>query len=286
VLAVVLGTATNHCADAISITHPHGGTQEILYRSILEKACVDPLDIDYVEMHGTGTQAGDGTEMRSVTNVFAPADRKRSSEKPLYLGAINANVGHGRAASSLPFHCRNLTAHCSLGEAASGVTALIKSLMMLQKNAIPLHVGIKNTINKGFPKDLADRNIYIAFYKTLFLKKSGMPHRIFVNNFSAAGGNTGLLLEDRPAQKPAAIDPRSTHVKSTSGLTCLSILIKEILWKEEPFDKFIFTAAMLIHTLVRRPFSFSHIFLSQFQQLWNGLFGICILTTVSEIQET
>lgn len=196
-LAVILGSATNHSADAISITHPHGGTQEVLYRNILDQANIDPRDVDYVEMHGTGTQAGDGTEMRSVSNVFAPTDRKRSAEKPLYLGAVKANVGHG--------------------EAASGVTSLIKCLLMLQKNAIPPHVGIKNTINKGFPKDLADRNVHIAFHKTPFLKKAGMPRRIFVNNFSAAGGNTGLLLEDGPAQKPAVIDPRSTHVVAVTA---------------------------------------------------------------------
>lgn len=192
VLAVILGTATNHSADAISITHPHGGTQEVLYRSILAKAGVDPLDIDYVEMHGTGTQAGDGTEMRSVTNVFAPADRKRTAEQPLYLGAVKANVGHG--------------------EAASGITALIKVLMMLQKNAIPPHVGIKNTINKGFPSDLAERNVHIAFHKTPLRKRTNAPRRVFVNNFSAAGGNTGLLLEDAPPIKRAVVDPRSTHV--------------------------------------------------------------------------
>ncbi|CZT53270.1 probable polyketide synthase [Rhynchosporium secalis] len=192
VLAVILGTATNHSADAISITHPHGGTQEILYRSILATAGVDPLDIDYVEMHGTGTQAGDGTEMRSVTNVFAPTDRKRTAEQPLYLGAVKANVGHG--------------------EAASGVTALIKVLLMLQKNAIPPHVGIKNTINKGFPSDLAERNVHIAFHKTPLRKRTNAPRRIFVNNFSAAGGNTGLLLEEAPALKRAVMDPRSTHV--------------------------------------------------------------------------
>ncbi len=81
---------------------------------------MDPIDVDYVEMHGTGTQAGDGTEMVSVTNVFAPADRKRPSDRPLYLGAVKANVGHG--------------------EAASGVTALVKVLLMLQKNLIPPHV--------------------------------------------------------------------------------------------------------------------------------------------------
>jgi acyl transferase domain-containing protein len=197
VLAVILGSATNHSADAISITHPHGGTQEILYRRILDQANIDPRDIDYVEMHGTGTQAGDGTEMLSVTNVFAPADRKRSAEKPLYLGSVKANIGHG--------------------EAASGVSSLIKCLLMLQKNGIPPHVGIKGAINKGFPKDLAARNVHIAFHKTPFLKISGKPRRIFVNNFSAAGGNTGLLLEDGPAQKPAVIDPRSTHVVAVTA---------------------------------------------------------------------
>lgn len=192
ILAVILGTATNHSADAISITHPHGPTQSLLSTAILDEAGVDPLDIDYVEMHGTGTQAGDGTEMVSVTNVFAPAHRKRPADRPLYLGAVKANIGHG--------------------EAASGVTALVKVLLMLQKNAIPPHVGIKGEINKGFPKDLSERNVNVAFHTTPFKRRDGKLRRVFINNFSAAGGNTGLLLEDAPRKKPATEDPRSHHV--------------------------------------------------------------------------
>ncbi|KAI1345073.1 polyketide synthase [Xylariaceae sp. FL0016] len=192
VLAVILGTQTNHSADAISITHPHGPTQSVLSRAILDEAGVDPLDVDYVEMHGTGTQAGDGTEMISVTDVFAPADRHRSKDRPLYLGAVKSNVGHG--------------------EAASGVTALTKVLMMLKKNAIPPHIGIKKEINKTFPTDLGERGVNIAFHKTPFMRKDGKPRRVFVNNFSAAGGNTGLLLEDGPRYKNAAVDPRSHQV--------------------------------------------------------------------------
>ncbi|EEY14472.1 conidial yellow pigment biosynthesis polyketide synthase [Verticillium alfalfae VaMs.102] len=192
VLAVILGTATNHSADAISITHPHGPTQSILSSAILDEAGVDPLDVDYVEMHGTGTQAGDGTEMVSVTDVFAPANRKRPADRPLYLGAVKSNIGHG--------------------EAASGVTALCKVLMMLQKNAIPPHVGIKKDINKTFPKDLAERNVNIAFHMTPLKRYDGKPRRIFINNFSAAGGNTGLLLEDGPSQTPTQADPRSAQV--------------------------------------------------------------------------
>ncbi|KAK3325197.1 hypothetical protein B0H66DRAFT_113692 [Apodospora peruviana] len=199
ILAVILGTATNHSADAISITHPHGPTQSLLSSAILDQAGVDPLDVDYVEMHGTGTQAGDGTEMLSVTNVFAPADRKRPADRPLYLGAIKANVGHG--------------------EAASGVTALCKVLLMLQKNAIPPHVGIKSgsVINKTFPKDLSERNVNIAFHRTPFKRKDGKPRRVFINNFSAAGGNTGLLIEDAPKLNEATPDPRSHHMITLTG---------------------------------------------------------------------
>ena len=216
ILAVILGSQTNHSADAISITHPHGPTQSVLSSSILNDAGVDPLDVDYVEMHGTGTQAGDGTEMISVTDVFAPADRHRPVDRPLYLGAVKSNIGHG--------------------EAASGVTALIKVLMMLKKDAIPPHIGIKKDINKTFPTDLGDRGVNIAFHKTPFVRRDGKPRRVFVNNFSAAGGNTGLLLEDGPRYKAATIDPRSHHVITVTAKSKAAMVRNAeglVKWMEE-----------------------------------------------------
>jgi iterative type I PKS product template protein len=200
VLGVILGTATNHSSHAVSITHPHAETQSILSTTILDEAGVDPHDIDYVEMHGTGTQAGDGTEMESVTNVFAPAHRPRPKERPLFLGAVKANVGHG--------------------EAASGVTALIKVLMMLEKNTIPPHVGIKpgSVMNLAFPKDLEARGVNIVFGNPApFKRNDGKPRLVFVNNFSAAGGNTGLLLEEAPAGVEAKMDPRTHHIVTLTG---------------------------------------------------------------------
>ncbi|RYP91764.1 hypothetical protein DL770_002108 [Monosporascus sp. CRB-9-2] len=216
ILAVVLDTQTNHSADAISITHPHGPTQSLLSSAILDGSGIDPHDVDYVEMHGTGTQAGDGTEMISVTDIFAPANRRRPADRPLYLGAVKSNVGHG--------------------EAASGVTALIKVLMMLKKNAIPPHIGIKKEINKTFPTDLGERGVNIAFHKTPFVRRNGKPRRVFVNNFSAAGGNTGLLLEDGPRQKAAIADPRSYHVVAVTAKS-KSAMIRNaenlVKWMEE-----------------------------------------------------
>ncbi|KKA17953.1 Polyketide synthase, partial [Rasamsonia emersonii CBS 393.64] len=134
ILGVILAAATNHSANAVSITHPHAGHQADLYRQVMARAGIDPLDVSYVEFHGTGTQAGDAEEMKSITDVFAPIKgKRRTAKQPLHIGAVKANVGHG--------------------EAAAGVTALIKVLLMLQKSAIPPHVGIKNDINPGFPKD-------------------------------------------------------------------------------------------------------------------------------------
>ena len=146
------------------------------------------------EMHGTGTQAGDGTEMQSVTNTFAPVARKGRRAQPLHLGTVKANVGHG--------------------EAVSGVTAMIKCLLMLQKNIIPPHCGIKKTINQGFPQDLMARNVHIAFKPTPLAATAGSTRRIFVNNFSAAGGNTAMLLEDAPPRPAPQDDPRSAWVVS------------------------------------------------------------------------
>ncbi|KAI4129005.1 MAG: hypothetical protein LQ338_002472 [Usnochroma carphineum] len=197
ILGVVVETATNHSANAISITHPHAPTQERLFQKVMNDAGVDPHEVDYVEMHGTGTQAGDGTEMQSVTNVFAPASRKGRRGKSLHLGSVKANVGHG--------------------EAVSGVTALIKCLLMLKRNTIPPHCGIKKTINQGFPQDLMARNVHIAFKKTPFTPQDGSPRRIFVNNFSAAGGNTALLLEDAPPVRLPKTDPRSHWVIAVSA---------------------------------------------------------------------
>ncbi len=163
----------------------------------MDDAGKDPHDVNYVEMHGTGTQAGDGTEMRSVTNVFAPASRTGQRKKALHLGSVKANIGHG--------------------EAVSGVTALIKCLLMLQKNQIPPHCGIKKTINQSFPTDLNARNVHIAFKPTPLTSSDGSPRLIFVNNFSAAGGNTATLLEDAPARPALKNDGRGDHVITVTG---------------------------------------------------------------------
>lgn len=203
IIGVILAGATNHSAEAVSITHPHAGAQSYLYEQVARRAGVNPLDVDYVEFHGTGTQAGDSVEMKSITDVFAPIVGRRNKKQPLHIGAVKANVGHG--------------------EAAAGITALIKVLCMLRENAIPPHIGIKTEINPGFPKDMDKRNVHIPFEKTAWPRVPGKKRTAVVNNFSAAGGNTTIILEEGPIREVTEVDPRSTHVVTVSAKTKLSL---------------------------------------------------------------
>ncbi len=154
-------------------------------------------------------QAGDAGEMSSVLDTFAPplsqVKKGRTADEALYLGSAKANIGHG--------------------EAASGVSSLIKVLMMMQKNVIVPHCGIKTKINHKFPTDLQERNVNIALEPTPW-ERGSKPRRVFVNNFSAAGGNSALLLEDAPVRHKSATtdaDPRNQHLIALSAKTGSSL---------------------------------------------------------------
>lgn len=204
ILGVIVGAYTNHSAEAVSMTRPHVGAQAFIFDKLLNEAGVHPHEISYIEMHGTGTQAGDAVEMKSVLDIFAP-DHRRKPEQSLHLGSAKANIGHA--------------------ESASGVASLIKVLLMMRENTIPPHCGIKTKINHNFPTDLKERNVHIAFKPTPWTRPDAGKRKVFINNFSAAGGNTALLMEDGPlpCAEHAVQDPRSTHVVAVSARCEISL---------------------------------------------------------------
>lgn len=202
ILGVILAAYTNHSAEAESITRPHVGAQKAILGYLLNQSGIHPYDVDYIEMHGTGTQAGDLREMTSVLGTFAPhstGPQKRRDDQRLYLGSIKANIGHGGS--------------------ASGVSALIKILLMMQKNMIPPHCGIKTRLNRKFPTDLNERNVHIPFQSCIWPQHHDhRSRRAIINNFSAAGGNSSLLVEEAPRfTQKNSIDCRSSHVLTISA---------------------------------------------------------------------
>ena len=198
ILAVVLSAATDHSAEAVSITHPHDEAQAHLYTQVVRRAGIDPLAVGYVEMHGTGTQAGDKAEMKSVTSVFAPENGR--DENPLHIGTVKSNVGHG--------------------EAAAGIMAFVKTMLVFQKGIIPPHIGIKTRLNPNLP-DLTNRNVIIPFKATAW-KPNKKPRLAMVNNFGAAGGNTSIIIEEAMPRPRINEDTRQAHVISVSAKTAIS----------------------------------------------------------------
>ena len=201
--AVIKGISTNHCGESTAIMRPHMGTQQRLFQRVLQNAGALPNEISYVECHGTGTQAGDIVESRSVTGVFA---KDREADAPLFLGSIKANIGHS--------------------EAAAGVSSLIKTVLMLQKGMIPPHIGVKSQLNRKLPP-FASLNVKLANHE-MPLQSIGRQEKksIFINNFNAAGGNTCLLLEGPPARlakRQVGHQFREAHVVTVSAATALSL---------------------------------------------------------------
>ncbi|RYP75949.1 hypothetical protein DL769_003715 [Monosporascus sp. CRB-8-3] len=210
VLATIVAGATNHSAESVSITQPHAGAQKDNYRQVLSKAGVSPLDVNFVELHGTGTQVGDAVESESVLNYFAPLGRRQRSEQRLHLGAVKSSIGHG--------------------EAAAGIASLIKVLLMYRHGTIPRHVGIKTTMNPAVAQHLANRNAGILTENSPWLPMSdGMKRYAIVNSFGAHGGNTTLLLEDAPLSCTDRNNDDSYPRRATCEVVCISAKSKASL---------------------------------------------------------
>ncbi len=179
ILAVINAAATNHSGESISITHPHWQTQQRLYRSSMLAAKVsNPQEVAYAELHGTGTAAGDYEEMTSVVETYA---RTRDAADPLVIGSAKANLGHS--------------------ESCSGATSLIKTLMAMQHQTIPKHIGIRTKLNTKLP-ELTGIQIPLDQVDIAVRTADGQPRALTVSNFSAAAGNTSLVL--RPGPRHAA----------------------------------------------------------------------------------
>lgn len=67
----LLGVGESSDAYHMSSPHPEGLGAQIAMRAALEDAGLSPRDIDYINLHGTGTQANDEAEARAVSAVFS-----------------------------------------------------------------------------------------------------------------------------------------------------------------------------------------------------------------------
>lgn len=182
VLAVVRGTAVNHDGAASGLTAPNGPAQQEVIRAALADAGVEPAELGYVEAHGTGTVLGDPIEVGALDGVVGAAVRARGL--PLPIGSVKSRLGHL--------------------EAASGIAAVIKTVLMLEHGEIPAARAPEDgELNPHIPWDELGFTVPLRNQPW----PAGLARRIAgVNSFGMSGTNAHVVIESYrpPAQAPGA----------------------------------------------------------------------------------
>jgi 3-oxoacyl-[acyl-carrier-protein] synthase-1 len=95
---LVLGVGESNDAYHMSAPHPEGRGAGLAMQLALSDACLEPSDIDYINLHGTGTPGNDRAESQAVTDVFGAATPCSSTKGATghtlgAAGALEAVIG-------------------------------------------------------------------------------------------------------------------------------------------------------------------------------------------------
>jgi acyl transferase domain-containing protein len=188
IYAVIRGSATNHDGHSSGLTVPNGPSQQAVIKQAIERACISPDIVSYIEAHGTGTRMGDPIEVNSINGVFG------GRTKPLYLGTVKTNIGHL--------------------ESASGIAALCKTVLAVHFGQIPAHLHLKevNPLISFEPANIVIPSETTAWPKSPDTRVAG------VSAFGFGGTNAHVLVGT--ATLPV---PEKTTVPKQSTLNLFSL---------------------------------------------------------------
>ena len=188
--AIIRGSAVNQDGASSGITVPNKLAQVEVIRQALERAGIDPSQVDYVEAHGTGTSLGDPIEVRALASVYS---RGRTADHPLIIGTAKTNVGHL--------------------ESAAGVAGLIKVVLSLQHHTIPPHLHFKR-LNPAITLDDIPARIPL---QAMPWPRRDRPRAAGLSFFGGSGTIAHVIVEEAP-ELPSVSENNSR----TPHLFCLS----------------------------------------------------------------
>ncbi|KAL3465723.1 hypothetical protein BJX64DRAFT_285326 [Aspergillus heterothallicus] len=163
--AIVRATAVNSDGQSAGLSLPNPFAHEKMIRCAYKVAGLEgsAIETPFVEAHGTGTPSGDPLELEAISRIFGKG-------LDTFIGSIKANIGHG--------------------EGASGLSSIIKAVLMLEHRTIPPQANFV-TPNPKIPFDEAQ--LVVPREPTPW--PVGRPERISVNSFGITGANAHAILE-------------------------------------------------------------------------------------------
>ncbi len=166
---LIRGSAVNQNGASAGLTVPNGRAQEQVLEEALARAGIQPAEVDYVEVHGTGSQLGDPIEVRAAAAVYGQG---RDSARPLLLGTVKTNIGHL--------------------EAAAGIAGLIKVMLAMKQGIIPRHLHFENP-NPHVEWDQLP--VQVASEAVTWPSSPDRPPRAGVSAFAISGTNAHVVVE-------------------------------------------------------------------------------------------
>ena len=170
--AVIKGSAINNDGSLkVGYSAPSINGQAQVIAESLAVADIAPQTISYIEAHGTATAMGDPIEIEALTQVFRASTEVKGF---CAIGSVKTNVGHLSV--------------------ASGITGLIKTVLMLKHRLIPASLHFEEPNPKIDFKSS-------PFYVNTTLSKwdtNDQPLRAGVNSFGMGGTNAHVVIEEAP----------------------------------------------------------------------------------------
>ncbi|NUT48632.1 MAG: type I polyketide synthase, partial [Saccharothrix sp.] len=181
--AVILGSAVNNDGPTRGLTVPSARAQADVIRDALAGARVRPDDVQYVELHGTGTPVGDPVEAAGLGAAHAG----RATD--LVVGSAKTNVGHL--------------------EGAAGIVGLLKAVLSIRHRALPASLN-HVTPNPAIP--FAELKLKVQAELTPW-PRDDRPLIAGVSAFGMGGTNAHVVIAEPPPHDTPPADTRPTNTR-------------------------------------------------------------------------
>ena len=182
VYCVIRGSAVNNDGGGDGLTAPSRLAQEEVLRLAYRRAGVRYADVQYVELHGTGTRLGDRTEAAALGAALGAG---RPAFRPLPVGSVKTNIGHL--------------------EGAAGIVGLIKTALAIEHREIPASLNFQ-TPNPDISLDVLRLSVQ---GRRDTWPNADRPLLAGVSSFGVGGTNCHVVISEPPPRVPSATTPGS-----------------------------------------------------------------------------
>ncbi len=174
--AVLRGGAVNNSGQTSYLARPDTEGQIEVVRTAHRRSAVEPEQVGYVELHGTGTPAGDPVEASALGEVFST-----TREEALRVGSVKTNIGHL--------------------EGAAGVVGLLKVVLSLSHGQLP---PTRNFAEPNPDIDLEALRLHPQVAREAWPTERPLAG---VSSFGMGGTNCHLVLGPPPPESPEQAGP-------------------------------------------------------------------------------